>query len=368
MKNIQKIKQSETASDSNTNATRRLAEGNLDPFAAGGHGATSTDTLHDGVVATATTVAGTAVVELVALLARLGAGVLAPEDASVHVRDALGADHADAAAVHVDVTRNIKGASRAKGNLSPGVVDTTEQGKVARRCDRGACGGNVCGKGQLDSLALLDANRDVGLEGVDGHAGEGVLPPAVVDSVFAVVGDLHTPGAVAADPDTAVVGLVVLADLCADLVGNAGNANHDIGDDVAARVVRVGAAGGGRWGRIRSLGGSGGSGRGLDLGSRGDDGSGGLLLSSWGGGSGLVEDGAPVDLLPVDVLQVVGELAPVEGWVAALGSAGSQYGAARDASQGTYASRRAWKLAWRLWALAAAAWPTARVLSTTAEV
>jgi hypothetical protein len=63
----------------------RLRELDLDPLAAVVHGATTTNTLHDGVVATATAVAGIAVKEVVTLLARFGALVLALEDTGVHV-------------------------------------------------------------------------------------------------------------------------------------------------------------------------------------------------------------------------------------------------------------------------------------------
>lgn len=217
-----------------------LVEGNLDPFTVGTHGAASTNTLHLGVVATAATVTGVAVVQSVALLARLGAEIRALEDAGVHVRLALGSLHADVAAVHVDVAGDIESAPLTEGDLGPGVVDTTEHGELASGCGRSAGSRDVLGEGQLDGLALLHSDGNVGLELVDGHASVAIGLPAVEDSIgVAVVGDLHTPLAVTSNPDTAVVGLVVLANLCAERTGDAGNAGKDVVNNVADGVAGV---------------------------------------------------------------------------------------------------------------------------------
>jgi hypothetical protein len=317
----------------------RLGERDLDPLTLVVHGAAATDTLHDRVVATAATVAGVAVEELVALLAGLEALVLALEDAGVHVGQALGALHGDVATLHVNVAGNIESTVVTEGDLGPGLVETTEKSKGGVERSRRARSGDAGLEGELNGLAGLHADGDVGHEFVDGHAAEAVGLPAVVDGIgLAVVGHVHAPLAVAGDPDAAVVVLVVLANLGAELAGDARNTGEGVGNDITDGVLGVlGLGGGGS--RGLGLSGRGGGGGGLSgvgvlllgLGgrSRGDDGLGLLLL---GGRSGLssgrgVENGLPVELVPLDVLQVVGEGVPVEVLVrAALGTADNQYG------------------------------------------
>lgn len=180
--------------------------------------------------------------EVVALLARV-AGV-ALVDAGLHVRKALGALHADVAALHVDVTGDVESTPLAEGDLSPGVVDTTEHGESVLGSRWGARSRNVGSEGDLDGLSGLQADGNVGNPLVDGHAVEALGLPAVVDGLVATgVGDLHTPLGVVTDPDTAVVGLLVLADLGANLVGNGGDTSEDILDEVAEGVVVLGLVG-----------------------------------------------------------------------------------------------------------------------------
>jgi hypothetical protein len=320
----------------------RLGERDLDPLTLVVHGATATNTLHDRVVATATTVAGIAVEEVVALLAGLGALVLALEDTGVHVGQALGSLHGDVAAVHVDVAGNIESTVVTEGDLGPGLVETTEKSEGGVERSRRARSRHVGLEGELDGLAGLHADGDIGNELVDGHAAEAVGLPAVEDCVgAAVVGHVHAPLAVARDPDATVVALVVLANLGAKLAGDACDTGKGVGNDIADGVAGVGGLGGSGSGG-GGLGGLGGGGGGLSgvgvlllgLGGRrrGDDGLGRLLLgnrSGLGGGGG-VEDGLPVELVPLDVLQVVGEGVPVEILVGAtLGTADGQKGRKR---------------------------------------
>jgi hypothetical protein len=322
------------------NRTMSLREGNLDGLAGGAHGATATDTLHDNVEALATAVAGVALGELVCAGLTAGGGPLAAgirlalESADFHVRSALGALGGDlSTVVLVDVTGDIEGTVLAEGNLPPCGVKTTEVGKLGVLEGRGAGRGNVLGERDDSLLSRLEADRDLGLVDVQGHAGEAVGLPAEDDGVLVgVVGELGLPLAVVADPDATVVALVVLADGLdtegvadvLDTVEKVGDELADVVDEVANEVARLGlgrsSSGAGRSSRGRS------GSRGLDLlGLERSSGAGrgglrGLLLGnrSRGGGlrggsrSGRSEDRAPVDLLPVDVLQVVGNATPVD--------------------------------------------------------
>jgi hypothetical protein len=314
----------------------RLGEGDLDPLAVAVHGATTTNTSHLDVVAAATTVGGVAVEEVVTLLARFGALVLALEDTSVHVRQALGTLHADVAAVHVHVTGNVESTVDTEGDLGPCLVETTEESKGGVDGGRGARSWDAGLERELDSLASLHANRNIRNELVDGHAAEAVGLPAVEDSVAAAaVGHVHAPLAVSRDPDAAVVLLVVLANLCAELASNVCNTFKDIGNDITDGVLGILGLGGGRGGGLglRGLGsGCGLSGVGLRLhslrGGRGSDDWLRLALrrSLSGLCSGRGQDGLPVEVVPLDVLQVVGKSVPVEGLVgAALGTRVCQY-------------------------------------------
>jgi hypothetical protein len=249
-----------------------------------GHGATATGALHDGVVAATATAGGTAVHEVVAECAGLGAGVLALEDAGVHVGGALGADHADVAAVHVDVAGNIESTVDTESDLGPGLLKTTKHGKLGALLGGSAGSRDVGCEGEADGLAGLEADGDVGGVVLDDHAGEAVGLPAVEHGfVTAVVGDVHSPGTVVSDPDAAVAGLGVHTHLGADDAGDASDTGEEIADDIAE--VLVGLVGLGRG--SRGLGGldslcAGGrdwaGGLLLGLGSRAGDGRGGLLL------------------------------------------------------------------------------------------
>jgi hypothetical protein len=312
-----------------------LGESDLDPLAVVGHGATATGTLHDSIVAAATTAAGTAVHEVIAVCARLGAGVLALEDAGVHVGSALGADHADVAAVHVDVAGNIESTVDTEGDLGPGLLKTTKQGKLGALLGGRASSRDVGREGEADGLASLEADGDVGGVVLDDHTSEAVGLPAVENGLLTtVVGDVHSPGTVVSDPDAAVIGLAVHTHLGADDAGDASDTGEDIGNDVAE--VLVGCLDLGGWGRglggLDSLCAGGGHRAGgllLGLGGRaGGSGGGLLLLGSRGrlcGGRRRGEDGAPVDLVPLDILEVVRKSVPVDGLLgAALGTADCQ--------------------------------------------
>lgn len=132
---------------------KRLGDDNLDGLTVLAHGATTTGTGHDWVVATTAATAGVAVEEVVVgtLLAGVQA-VLALEDTGVHVGDALGALGANAVTVHVDVTRNIESTLGTEGDLPPGVVDLEAVILVAGE-DGGASGGDTLLPGELEGLA-----------------------------------------------------------------------------------------------------------------------------------------------------------------------------------------------------------------------
>lgn len=218
---------------------RRLMEDDVDVLAGRAHGAATTSTLHDAVVATASTVAGATVEQIVisSLLAR-GDVVLALEDTLVHVGSALGALGADGVAVHVDVTGDIESAPLAEGNLPPGLVPATEQSELGVG-EGGSAGSRDVGReGKSDALARLDSDGDLGLVDVDRHTGEAIGLPAVEDGILVVVvGELSSPVAVVADPDATVVALVVLANLATDAVGQRLNATHQVGDNIADLVT-----------------------------------------------------------------------------------------------------------------------------------
>lgn len=317
--------------------TQRLRERNLDGLAGGAHGATTTGTGHDSVVATATAGGGTALEEVVvrSALARVWGDtvlLLALEDADVHVRNTLGALGGDGATLHVDITGDVESTVLAEGNLPPGLVKTTEVGKLGGAEGRGTGSGNVGSERDNGLLARLETNGNLGLVDVQGHARETIGLPAEDDSVLVgVVGELGLPLGILTDPDTAIVGLVVLTggDNAKGL-DNGLNTLEEVSDNVTDVIDQVaetiGRRGGGRSsaGRSSSLGGSS---RGLDLldldGSSGagglslcggllDGGSGGRSDLGGRGRSGRGEDGAPVDLVPVNVLQVVSDTLPVD--------------------------------------------------------
>lgn len=316
--------------------TRRLREGNLDGLAGRAHGATTTGTGHDWVVATATAGRGTAIEEIVVGSALAGVRgdtilLLALEDADVHVRGALGALGGDVATLHVDVTGDIESTILAEGNLPPGLIKTTKVSKLGGAEGRSAGSRNAGSERDYGLLARLETDGNLGLVDVQRHAGEAIGLPAEDNSVFVgVVGELGLPLRVLTDPDTTVVRLVVLSDgNNAERLDNILNTLEEISDKVADIIDQVTevagrGCGGSSAGRSNSLGGSS---RGLDLldlnGSSRACGlslSGGLLgggsdgRSDLGGRSrcGRVEDGAPVDFVPVDVVQVIGNGLPVD--------------------------------------------------------
>lgn len=315
--------------------TKRLREGNLDGLLGRAHGAATTGTGHDGVVTTSTTVAGVALEEIVifTLLARVGNNtvlLLALENALLHAGLALGANGADVAALHVDVTGDIESTVLAEGDLPPCLVKTTEVGELGVAESRGASRGNVWSERDDSLLSRLETNGDLGLVDVQGHSTEAVGLPTEDDGILVgIVCELGLPVAIIANPHGAVVALVVLAsgddaerlDDALDTLEKVGNNITDIADEVS-KVVGRGRSGGrsargGHGGRrssrsldlldLDSLSGAGGSSlrRGLLL----DGGGGGLGGRSRGRGS---EDGAPVDLVPVDVVEVVGDGLPVD--------------------------------------------------------
>lgn len=233
----------------------------------------------------------------------------------------------------VDVTGDIEGTVLAEGNLPPCGVKTTEVGKLGVLEGRGAGRGNVLRERDDSLLSRLEADRDLSLVDVQGHTGEAIGLPAEDDGVLVgVVGELGLPLAVVADPDATVVALVVLADgldtegvaNVLDTVEKVGDEIADVVDEVANEVARLrlgrSSSGAGRGSRGRS------GSRDLDLlGLERSSGAGrgglrGLLLGNRGRGGGLrggsrsgrSEDRAPVNLLPVDVLQVVGNATPVD--------------------------------------------------------
>jgi hypothetical protein len=319
--------------------TQRLREGNLDGLAGGAHGATATGTGHDGVVATSTTGGSTAAEQVVVGSGLAGVGgdtvlLLALENAEIHVRGTLGALGGDGATLHVDVAGDVESTELAEGDLPPGLVKTTEVGKLGGAKGRSASSGNVGSKRDNGLLARLETDGDLRLVDVQGHAREAIGLPAEDDGIFVgVVGELSLPVRVLTNPDGAVVRLVVLANRDdAEGLDDALNTLEKVRDDVTdvtdevAEVVGRGGCGG-----RSSAGGSSSlrrSSRGLDLlnldsssGAGGCSLCGGLLLDggsdgrsdlSGRGWSGRAEDGAPVDLLPVDIVQVVGNGLPVD--------------------------------------------------------
>jgi hypothetical protein len=296
----------------------RLRHDDLDDFTALTHGATTASTGHDWVVATATTVARVAVEEVVvsALFAALHA-VLALEDAGLHVGCALGALGGDLATVHVDVAGNIESTLGTEGGLPPGVVNTTEHGKLGARVDRSASSRSVLLEGDVDRLAGLETDRDLGLHLVNAHVLEVVGPPAEEDGVLAgVVGELGPPLAVLAEPDTILVALGVLSDLGTEASDHGLEAVQGVLDNVTNIVEEVAKWVLLSWGWFRGLARSLGSWRRAGgLGGRVD-----CLglsdLSLWLGWLGWLRSclGSRLskDLVPVDVAEVVGNLAPVD--------------------------------------------------------
>lgn len=139
---------------------RCLRECDLNLLAVGAHGATTAGTLHDGVVAAATTVAGFAVEEVIfsALLAGESIVVLALEDASLHVRFALGTLGGNAGTLHVNIAGDIESTSLAKGDFKPGLIAATEEGELAA-VEHGSAGSrHVLREGESDTLTSLEAD------------------------------------------------------------------------------------------------------------------------------------------------------------------------------------------------------------------
>ncbi len=300
---------------------KHLGDDDLDVLAVLAHGATTASTGHDWVVATTATTAGVAVVEVVVgtLLAGVHA-VLALEDTGLHVGNALGALGADAAALHVDVARDIESTILAEGDLPPGVVDGTEEGNVGVGVDGCAGRRHLLLERELHGLAGGDLDGNVRLIDLDRHSVVAVCLPAEQEHIIAgaIVDEFGLPFAVAANPDTIPSGLAVQSGFAIELLEPVFNAVHEVGNSVAdglanvtdsvakvtKRVARL-CRGGSRLGRGRSRGlllggGSGGLGLSLYIGNR-DLGGGGR---SRGRGS---EDGAPVD-----IAEIVCDFAPVD--------------------------------------------------------
>lgn len=303
----------------------RVGESDLDVLALRAHGASTTNTLHNGIVTAAATVAGLAVDELVTGGAAIGGLVLALENAGVHVGSALGANGIDAVALHAGVLGDIEGTDegsigRTEVGLEPGVVDTPEVGELGVLVERGA-GRSDLG-GERDGLVAADGNldEDGGLVDVDGHAGEGVLLPAGDPDVLATsVEEVGGPVRVT-EPDVAGGLLGVLAGagdtlLLAELSNAVKETFDEILDLVADLLADIlegslalgllgslGLGGGGGGSRVAlaflSLGALLGSLLSLDL----DD----LGSGRWGVAALLLlaEDLGPVYFLPVDAAVV----------------------------------------------------------------
>jgi hypothetical protein len=227
--------------------TQRLREGDLDGLAGGAHGATTTGTGHDGIGR------GTTLEEVVvgSALARVGCDTvlcLALEDADVHVRDTLGALGGDSATLHVDVTGDIESTVLAEGNLPPGLIKTTEVGKLSGAESRSTGSGDVGSERDNSLLARLKTDGDLGLVDVQGHAREAISLPAEDDSILVgVIGELGLPLGVFTDPNTAVVGLVVLASGDnAKGLDDGLNALEEVSDNVTDVTNQIAEVAGGR--------------------------------------------------------------------------------------------------------------------------
>jgi hypothetical protein len=140
-------------------------------------------------------------------------GATALEDAGGHVRGALVANETEALAAHGDLTADVEDGDGTEGEFRPGVGDLSVahhgigvQGR-AGTAGTGSEGGRerrTCGEGV----------GDVWLDCVDPGAD---CTPADNDDVFTRAVDvLHGTESVTADPDSAVVGYGVGADLSAD--------------------------------------------------------------------------------------------------------------------------------------------------------
>jgi hypothetical protein len=299
-----------------------LGHDDLDGLTVLAHGATTASTGHDGVVATATTTAGVAVVKVVvgALLAGVHA-VLALEDTGLHVGNALGALGADVAALHVDVAGDVESTLGTEGDFPPGVVDTTPPSNVVVREDGCASRRHALLPRELDRLAGGNLDRDIGLCDLDGHTTKALRLPAEQEHIIlrTVVDELGLPLAVTANPDTVPFRLLVLSSLATELLNPVLNAVHEVINSVADGVTKVLKRVTDVTNGVARLGGGGGrlglgGGRGLLLGGV----RGGLGLSLYVGNLSLRggrrggcwsrggEDGAPVD-----VAEIVCDLAPV---------------------------------------------------------
>lgn len=184
----------------------RLREGDLDGLAIVTHGASTTDALHDGVVA-ATAAGGVHTSKRVAGLARCGVLVLTVEDAGSHVRSTLGTLHRDVVALHVDVAADIESTLGTEGVLGPGLEKSTEDGQFGVFKSVGAGRRHACCERDGDLLSRLEAYGNGGLVHIDGHTAEAIGFPAEEDQVaVGVVGEYSLPVAILADPETTVVG------------------------------------------------------------------------------------------------------------------------------------------------------------------
>lgn len=139
-----------------------------------------------------------AVLELVLEPARGGAGVLADEDAGLHVRHAVGSDDGHVAADHVDLAGNVDDAVGAEGVLAPGLGNLTVD-KVGVVVHDGPSTAGAIGEGEGLVLAGGNADGDKGSLGVDPRAGG--APDNEDDVLVGLVVVGVGPLAIRADPD-----------------------------------------------------------------------------------------------------------------------------------------------------------------------
>lgn len=175
-----------------------------------------------GVVAAATTVAGTAVHQLVTEPAAGRALVRAHEDTGVHIGGATSAvsgfvndvRRRDRATLHVDLSRNVVRAVDARESvLQPSLVQLAVDHAGVRE-DGSTCARRALSVGHGDLLTGAHGLGDQRLDGVDpGTSGT----PAEEDEVLAgVVGEFVLVGTVSAEPSVVVFGVAVGAHLCAE--------------------------------------------------------------------------------------------------------------------------------------------------------
>ena len=137
-----------------------------------------------------------------------GDAVVADEGALVVVGLASGADLGDEfVAAHVDLAGNINGGVRARGELSPGVVDLSDPGDASGLVvEAGPSTADTVGEGDGDTVALRKrVGQDCLCARDEGRGIAGALVPEDKDNVRVGAVESECIGSVIADPDLAVI-------------------------------------------------------------------------------------------------------------------------------------------------------------------